>query len=951
MDDHGQTTRIERDGAGLPVGIVAPSGQSTPLSVNPDGYLTSMANPAGHTVQLAYGTGGLLAQMKDPKGNPHNYFYDSQGRLVRDEDPAGGFKTLARMEDSTSYTVSFSTALGRTDTYRVERLATGGQQRVNTDPAGLKTITTYGTDGSTSTVSPDGMVVTLKEKGDPRFGLQAPMLDSLTIRTPGGLTLLSSMDRTLLLAQAGNPLSMTKQTDRLTVNGRIFTNTYDVSLKQFTSVSPEGRQQVTRIDGQGRVIEERISGIAPSTYAYDSQGQLSRMEQGGRTWSYGYDSRGRLASTTDPLDRTERYFYDDADRLERQVLPDGREIRYAYDAKGNLTSLTPPGRPAHSFSHTPVDLTERYAPPLLGGDSTATRYTYNQDRDLERITRPDGTAVEFGYDGAGRLSTLRTAAGQYTYTFDLGTGNLSSITAPGNATLSYSYDGSFPTAMQWAGEVVGSVGVSYNNDLQVAVQTVNGDSVRFAYDRDGLLTGAGALGLARLSQNGLVTGTALGGVTQRLSYNARGELSGDSVTFGTGTLFQTQYTRDDLGRITGLTETMGGQTSTYAFAYDSIGRLKEVKKDGSAVESYEYDANGNRTRFTSPNGLLTGSYDAQDRLIQYGSTTYGYTANGELRTKVAGSDTTYYEYDALGNLREVRLRGGTRIEYLIDGGNRRIGKKVNGARVQGFLYAGQLTPVAELDGNNQVVSRFVYATKGNIPDYMLKGGKTYRIISDHLGSVRQVADISTGEVVQRIDYDAYGRVTYNSNPGFQPFGYAGGLYDEHTELTRFGARDYDARTGRWTSKDPIGFAGGSSNLYAYALEDPVNLIDPDGLQATSIGWRIPPPPGFGDPSANPFQPGAEILGDWTDAAIDNARRNAEIAAAIGGAVCKSIMDRLRRWKGGIEALGGILNPPVFPSPTPQPPPPPPVEEQTQKAPKPIKPPVVDPGPGKGKKEP
>jgi YD repeat-containing protein len=83
------------------------------------------------------------------------------------------------------------------------------------------------------------------------------------------------------------------------------------------------------------------------------------MEQGGRAWVYGYDSRGRLASTTDPLQRTERYFYDAADRLEWQVLPDGREIRYAYDAKGNLTSLTPPGRPAHSFSHTPVDLTER----------------------------------------------------------------------------------------------------------------------------------------------------------------------------------------------------------------------------------------------------------------------------------------------------------------------------------------------------------------------------------------------------------------------------------------------------------------------------------------------------------------------------------------------------------------------------------------------------------------
>ncbi|MDH5607433.1 MAG: RHS repeat-associated core domain-containing protein, partial [Anaerolineae bacterium] len=56
----------------------------------------------------------------------------------------------------------------------------------------------------------------------------------------------------------------------------------------------------------------------------------------------------------------------------------------------------------------------------------------------------------------------------------------------------------------------------------------------------------------------------------------------------------------------------------------------------------------------------------------------------------------------------------------------------------------------------------------------------------------------------------------------------GGLYDQHTQLTRFGARDYDAFTGRWTSKDPIGFAGGDVNLYGYVLNDPVNLIDPNG---------------------------------------------------------------------------------------------------------------------------
>jgi len=193
--------------------------------------------------------------------------------------------------------------------------------------------------------------------------------------------------------------------------------------------------------------------------------------------------------------------------------------------------------------------------------------------------------------------------------------------------------------------------------------------------------------------------------------------------------------------------------------------------------------------------------------------------------------TTSYTYDALGNLVAATLPDGTALSYVIDAQNRRVGKKVNGTMAQGFLYQSQLAPVAELNGSNQVVSRFVYGTRANVPDYMVKGGVTYRLISDHLGSVRLVVNAATGAVAQRIDYDEYGRVTQNTAAGFQPFGYAGGLLDSHTGLTRFGARDYDPQTGRWTAKNPIGFGGGYANLYEYVDNDPINHIDPTGLQA------------------------------------------------------------------------------------------------------------------------
>jgi RHS repeat-associated protein len=95
--------------------------------------------------------------------------------------------------------------------------------------------------------------------------------------------------------------------------------------------------------------------------------------------------------------------------------------------------------------------------------------------------------------------------------------------------------------------------------------------------------------------------------------------------------------------------------------------------------------------------------------------------------------------------------------------------------------------------------------------------------------------MADGTVVQRLDYDAFGRVLQDTNPGFQPFGFAGGLYDDDTGLVRFGARDYDAYAGRWTAKDPILFRGEGSNLYLYVAADPINRFDPDGLYSLSIG--------------------------------------------------------------------------------------------------------------------
>ena len=198
-------------------------------------------------------------------------------------------------------------------------------------------------------------------------------------------------------------------------------------------------------------------------------------------------------------------------------------------------------------------------------------------------------------------------------------------------------------------------------------------------------------------------------------------------------------------------------------------------------------------------------------------------------------------YDELGNLLEVVLPDSTSVTYEVDPRGRRVLEQVDGVTRRGFLYQDGLNPVAELDASGAITSVFLYATRPHVPDLIVRDGATYRVVVDRLGSVRRVVDVTTGAVAQAIDYDSYGRVLSDSAPGFQPFAYAGGLYDPDTGLVRFGARDYDAEVGRWTAKDPILFGGGDANIYAYVLGDPLNLFDPAGKRTFVYVWDAQTP--------------------------------------------------------------------------------------------------------------
>jgi len=308
-----------------------------------------------------------------------------------------------------------------------------------------------------------------------------------------------------------------------------------------------------------------------------------------------------------------------------------------------------------------------------------------------------------------------------------------------------------------------------------------------------------------------------------------------------------------------------GDVTQLDYEYDAAGRLVRVHDLSSGtsdcVYEYVYDANGNRTALyegickTGEGGspTATATYRDDDSLATYGGTTYTVDANGTLeRLQDTGRDLSF-DYDAFGNLVSVvgtivETTGtvGLNIGYAHDAFDRRIAR-TDGSR-SFYIYRDSLRIAGELDRDEQLIRHYVYGHVPHVPAYAhvpattASNGtpipaRTVALISDVRGSVRFAIDVDLalagdpGAFLQAIEYSPFGVETSRTGvePWFQPLGFAGGLTDRDTGFVRFGARDYDPVTGRWTARDPILFGGGDTNLYGYVVQDPVNRVDPNGL--------------------------------------------------------------------------------------------------------------------------
>lgn len=633
--------------------------------------------------------------------------------------------------------------------------------------------------------------------------------------------------------------------------------------------------------------ENQVSKISQSTreqnFNYTNGLLTSFTNSIGQTTSYEYDGANRLVAQTLPDLRIIRFTYDGSGHITSVTPPTRPAHLFGYGSNDLLASYTAPSlltlpNTTTQYTYNPDQQLTKITHP----DNSFVEYSYGTTSDLVTgVHTSNGDYSQIEYDISGRLISIRTpnnVLDQMTYqaaTLKLQTSQINQV----NATIGYEkfYD---PVT-----------GLLISDRAQINSQNYD---ISYTYDRDEYLTQAGVMSLNYTLPTGLLTKSQMQSTAEDYLYNSLGEFTNINVTNQNASpIYNLSVERDSLGRIVakheGLIKTkkLNGhgylcsdsdyqddfssdgddaqdlknsdfkrhkhrndkklQTTKYRYIYDSAGRLAQVIRKKAVLTKYTYDDNNNRIAVYRKGKRTTATYDAQDRLLTYGIDRYEYTPRGDLKFKINSltKEKTEYTYDVFGNLLSVKLpyknkliknnknhanQGTTLISYIVDSQNRRVARLVDGTLTNLYVYNDLNQIIADINSSGSV-RRYIYATKPNIPDFYTQDGKNYKIISDQIGSVRAVIDTQTNDVIYKMSHDEFGRVLRDSNPGYLPFGFAGGLYDHATGLVRFGARDYDPEVGRWTAKDPILFEGGDANLYGYILSDPINGIDSDGLDA------------------------------------------------------------------------------------------------------------------------
>ncbi|PEJ57980.1 Wall-associated protein [Bacillus sp. AFS002410] len=601
-----------------------------------------------------------------------------------------------------------------------------------------------------------------------------------------------------------------------------------------------------------RIIKGKNKTI--SIYDTDSNYLIQTTDQANNSTKFEYDSFGNQTKVTDASQNVKQFHYDNADQLDNVTLANHTTIEYKYKA-GLQTSKT--------INSSIDNLSQTYQfdyddngnlVKITGPLNDATSNKYDENGRLVETTLPSGIIVSYTYDGSDHInSTSFNHVKYYDFTYD-GNGNQTNVIdtqlnrsivrAPDEnnriKTITQTQQGmpdavqtwDFPTdsdklkstTFKQGSTTSDTTSFTYNNANENSIVSNSGKNFLFSYDELGILRSY----------------TAGNNSSTSYQYNNRNLIDTERIQLDNGSiLLDESYEYDANGN---RTKVNLPNNQAVVYTYDSLNQLISEELPDGTKKVYSYDGFGNRTTVKVTKDSVTtetnSQFNKENQLSEYGNDPIHYDADGN-RT----DDSDYrYGWNPLGQLISVTKNGESNpfATYKYDEQGRRIEKTVDGVTTKYFYDGNSINVLYETDNIGVVLRSYVYSSNGQRLAMKKQGQLFYYHYNAH-GDVISLTD-QMGQIVASYDYDTWGNVIKSDAQGLandNPFGYAGYMYDKETKLYYLIARYYQPETGVFLSLDPEPGDQDDAltqNGYTYANNNPVMFYDYGGNSAQYDGY-------------------------------------------------------------------------------------------------------------------
>ncbi|NIP27199.1 MAG: hypothetical protein GWN67_28365, partial [Phycisphaerae bacterium] len=527
--------------------------------------------------------------------------------------------------------------------------------------------------------------------------------------------------------------------------GNVTTYGYNKNEEPNLITDAEGHSEVAVYNERGLLCKVVDANGGITELSYDDNGNLMEIKDAnGNGTTYDYDGFDRLICITYPDDTNEVLGYDKNSNIISRKNREGETIYYGYDAMNRVILKNRPDDPNIAYLYN-----------IIGQEVDV-----NDGRSVDN----GGGVTTSSYDRIGRIKEVNDIESRIIkYEYDE-RGLRTKLVYPDDSFITYEYD----------------------TMSRLTKVKMSGTSVLAEYEYDEL---SRRTLLTLLSDANIVYEYDIGNRLKKLINNLNG---GNSIVF--------DY--NDYDKVGNQLSMKVDDANAHEYTYDSLYQLTDVNyNNGINNISYFYDRLGNRTSVEN-SGTTNYLHNSLNQYTSVGGTNYSYDENGNLT-----NDGTYkYYYDCENRLTDANDQNGDPVAvYKYDYRGRRISKTVGGTTTK-YCYDDDQV-IAEYDGNNNLLRKFVYGPGIDEPICMIVPGVgTYYYHFDGLGSIIALYN-SSGNMVESYSYDVFGDPNTTSSLG-NPYKFTGRRYDSEAGLYYYRARYYHPAIGRFLQADPIGYEAG-----------------------------------------------------------------------------------------------------------------------------------------------